>query len=176
MYQKNQTTNYIVLDLETTGLHPHQSAITEIAAIKFDGNQVLDSFHTLINPQRTISAGITRLTGITNAMVADAPFIQEVMPLFQDFLQGDIIVGHNVSFDFRFLNHYHYLSFQEYLNNETICTMKLARRYLSSLPNKKLMTVCEYLGIENSQAHRAMSDARATLEVFQYFLQKEEGI
>jgi len=130
--------HYIILDLETTGLHPYRHGITEIAAVKFDGERIVEQFHTLINPERHISQGITRLTGITNEMVADAPIISQVMPKFREFLAEEYIVGHNVSFDYRFLNHYHYECFASYLQNEAICTMKLSRRYLPDLPNKKL--------------------------------------
>jgi DNA polymerase-3 subunit epsilon len=71
-------------------------------------------------------------------MVADAPFISEILPTFCEFLGDEYLIGHNVSFDYRFLNHYHYQQFSSYLQNETICTMKLARKYLPELPNKKL--------------------------------------
>jgi DNA polymerase-3 subunit epsilon len=135
--------------------------------------QILEEFHTLINPERHIPSGIERLTGITNEMVADAPTIYEVMPDFRNFLAEEVIVGHNVSFDFRFLNWYHYKCFEKYLQNETICTMKLSRQYLSHLPNKKLSTVCEHFGIVNEQAHRARSDTLATLKVFQKYLEWE---
>lgn len=129
---------YVVLDLETTGLHPYRHGITEIAALKFDGERVIDEFHSLVNPERHISSGITRLTGITNEMVANAPVISQLMPDFCDFLGEDYLVGHNVSFDYRFLNHYCYCCLEHYLENETICTMKLARKYLPALENKKL--------------------------------------
>lgn len=166
--------HYVVLDLETTGLHPYKHGITEIAAIKFDGEKIIDKFHTLVNPERHIPNFITKFTWITNEMVADAPIINEVMPAFREFLADGYIVGHNVSFDYRFLNHYHYECFEEYLQNETICTMKLARKHLPDLPNKKLWTVCQHFGIVNERAHRAMGDTLATLEVFKHFLSNEE--
>ena len=169
-----QKKHYIVLDLETTGLHPYRHGITEIAAVKFDGTNIIETFHTLVNPERHISSGITRLTGITNEMVADAPPISQVMPTFREFVADEYLVGHNVSFDHRFLNHYHYACFGSYLQNETICTMRLSRTHLPDLPNKKLCTVCQHLGIINTQAHRAMSDTLATLEVFKYFLNIED--
>jgi DNA polymerase III epsilon subunit family exonuclease len=136
--------------------------------------QILEEFHTLVNPERHIPSGIERLTGITNEMVADAPTIDEVMSDVRNFLAESVIVGHNVSFDFRFLNWYHYKCFEEYLVNETICTMKLSRQYLPHLPNKKLSTVGEYFGIVNEQAHRAMSDTLATLQIFQKYLEWEK--
>jgi DNA polymerase-3 subunit epsilon len=106
--------------------------------VKFDGKQVVEQFHTLVNPERHIPRFIEKLTGISNEMISEAPLIHQVMPDFCDFLGEDVIVGHNVSFDFRFLNWYHYACFEDYLTNETICTMKLTRKYLPDLPNKKL--------------------------------------
>jgi DNA polymerase-3 subunit epsilon len=162
---------FVVLDLETTWLHPYRHGITEIAALKFDGTKVIEQFHTLVNPERHISKGIENLTWISNEMVADAPLIHRVMPDFRDFLGENYIVGHNISFDIRFLNHYHYECFESYLTNESICTMKLTRKYLPDLPNKKLWTVCQHVGIVNQQAHRAMSDTMATLQVCERYLE-----
>ncbi|MDR2540374.1 MAG: 3'-5' exonuclease [Candidatus Peribacteria bacterium] len=112
--------------------------MTEIAALRFDGEKVVEEYHTLVNPERHIPSFIEKLTGISNEMIMEAPMINAVMPEFCDFLGEDIIVGHNVSFDYRFLNWYHYECFESYLTNETICTMKLTRKYLPDLPNKKL--------------------------------------
>ncbi len=161
---------YVVLDLETTWLIPYREWITEIAAIKCKNWKILGEFQTLINPERHIPNWIVRLTWITNEMVADAPTINEVMPNFSEFLGNDIIVGHNVSFDFRFLNYYHYQCLWTYLGNETLCTLKIARRLLPELPNKKLWTICEYFWITNERAHRAMWDTRATLKVLEKYL------
>lgn len=161
---------YVVLDLETTWLIPYREWITEIAAIKCKNWKILDEFQTLINPERHIPNWIVRLTWITNEMVADAPTINEVMPNFSKFLKNDIIVWHNVSFDFRFLNYYHYQCLWTYLENETLCTLKIARRLLPKLPNKKLWTICEYFWITNERAHRAMWDTRATLKVLERYL------
>ena len=160
---------YVVLDLETTGLTPYREGITEIAAIKCNNGKILEEFQTLINPERHIPNWIVRLTWITNEMVADAPRIDEVMPRFSEFLGDAIIVWHNVSFDFRFLNHYHYQCMWTYLENLTICTLKIARKLLPELPNRKLWTICEYFWIDNERAHRAMWDTRATLKVLERY-------
>lgn len=160
---------YTVLDLETTGLTAHKNGITEIAAVKFDGESIIDRYQTLIHPGRTIPLWIERLTGITNEMVENAPKISEIMKDFKLFLWEDPIVWHNVSFDFGFLNFYSYKITGEYLSNPTICTLKLARKLLPDLENKKLCTVCDYFWVINDQAHRAMSDTLATVEVFQHF-------
>lgn len=162
-------TEYVVLDLETTWLTPYREWITEIAAIKCRNGQPIEEFQTLVNPQRHIPLWIERLTWITNEMVADAPIISEVMPIFSKFLWNDIIVWHNVSFDFRFLSYYHYVCMWTYLENQTICTLKIARKLLPELPNKKLWTICEYFWIKNERAHRAMWDTRATLKVLEMY-------
>lgn len=167
---------YVVLDLETTWLCPYREWITEIAAIKCNKDwEVIEEYQTLINPERHIPTGITRLTGISNEMIADAPKISEVMPFFSEFIKDTIIVWHNISFDFRFLNYYHYQCFWTYLNNETLCTLKLARKLLPDLPNRKLWTICEYFWITNERAHRAMGDTRATLEVLEKYIELENG-
>ena len=163
---------YTVLDLETTGLTIQRNGITEIAAVKFDGKHIVDRFQTLVHPGRTIPQGIERLTWITNDMVANAPKITEVIPEFKQFLWDDPIVWHNVRFDFGFLDFYTYKITWEHLENELICTMKLARKLLPDLDNKKLCTVCDYFWVINDQAHRAMSDTLATTEVFQHFLEE----
>ena len=169
MFDKLKDSEYIVLDLETTWLIPYREWITEIAAIKCRNWKILDEFQTLINPERHIPNWIVRLTWITNEMVADAPTIKEVMPIFSEFLGNAIIVWHNVSFDFRFLSYYHYQCMWNYLENETLCTLKIARKLLPELPNKKLWTICEYFGITNERAHRAMWDTRATLKVLERY-------
>ena len=168
-----ENTEYVVLDLETTWLTPYREGITEIAAIKCRDGEIIEEFQTLINPERHIPNWIVRLTWITNEMVADAPKIDEVMPRFSKFLGDAIIVWHNVSFDFRFLNHYHYQCMWTYLENPTICTLKIARKLLPDLPNRKLWTICEYFWITNERAHRAMWDTRATLKVLEKYQMME---
>ncbi len=160
----------IVLDLETTGLSPYTSKITEIAALKVKDGAVLDSFQTLVNPEIPVPRFITRLTGITNEMVADKPKIQDVLPQLKDFLEDYRIVGHNVRFDYNFLDYNFKKHFGESLPNSTVCTAKLARRILPDLPNKKLGTVAEYYDVVNRQAHRAMADVEATTEIYYRFL------
>lgn len=156
----------IVLDLETTGLSPDRHAITEIAAVKLVNGELVDSFETLINPQRKIPRFITKLTGIDDEMVKDAPLIDEVLPDLDKFIRGHIMVGHNISFDYRFLS----ANFDKHLgmrmDNNLVCTAKLARRILPDLPSKKLVSVGEYYNYTNENAHRAMADVNATTYIF----------
>ncbi len=156
----------IILDLETTGLSPYRHKITEIAAVKIVDNEVVDKFQTLINPEVPIPAFITRLTGISDEMVKDAPVIVDVLPSLKKFLADDVIIAHNASFDFNFLRYNFKTHLGVDLSNPKVCTVKLANRVHEDLPSKKLGFLCEYYGITNSQAHRAMSDVLATKELF----------
>ena len=175
MLENLKNSEYVVLDLETTWLIPYKEWITEIAAIKCKNWKIIEEYQTLINPERHIPNWIVKLTWITNKMVANAPIISEVMPQFSEFLWNNIIIWHNVSFDFRFLNYYHYECMWRYLENQTICTLKIARKLLPELPNKKLCTICEHFGIINERAHRAMWDTRATLKVLEMYQMMEES-
>ena len=169
---------YVVLDLETTGLSKKRHGITEIAAVRVKKNKIVSEFQTLVNPRQRIPSFITRLTGITNEMVKDAPPINKVLPEFVEFLGDAPIIAHNASFDYGFIQH----NAKEHLNieieNKRLCTRKLANRLLPNLPSKRLGCICEYFEIVNQQAHRAMSDVMATTEVFYKFMDmaKEEGI
>jgi DNA polymerase III epsilon subunit family exonuclease len=89
-------------------LSPYKHSITEIAAVRFDGDKILDSFQSLVNPERHIPSFITKLTGIDNEMVDSAPLIQNILPEFVDFLGDDVFVAHNISFDLGFLNYVRY--------------------------------------------------------------------
>ena len=152
----------VIIDLETTGLSPHRHKITEIAAVKVLGDDIIDEFQTLVNPETSIPRFITKLTGITDEMVCDKPTIQEVLPSLKEFIGDCLIVGHNISFDYKFLQENFWRHENFLLTNDTLCTMKLARRIHSELPSKKLGKICEHYGLVNEQAHRAMSDVKAT--------------
>lgn len=162
--------NYIILDIETTWLSKFKHKITEIAAIKFDWKAVLWQFQTLINPERNIPSEITRLTWITNEMVADAPTIWDIIPDFLNFIQNDIIVAHNAVFDYWFLSESIYHNTWKWITNECLCTKKLSNRLLSHLPKKNLWALCEYYWLINERAHRAMWDTLVTVEIFKNFL------
>ena len=161
----------MIVDIETTGLSRHRHKITEISAIKFQNGKVVDEFTTLINPERPISKFITKLTGIDNEMVKDAPLIQDIIQDFHNFTKDSHFVAHNATFDFNFLNHATKKHLNEEMKNNILCTCKLARRLLPELPNKKLGTVCEHFEINNEQAHRAKGDALATTRILKKFLE-----
>jgi DNA polymerase-3 subunit alpha (Gram-positive type) len=169
---------YVVLDLETTGLSKRRHGITEIAAVKIKKNKVVGKFQSLVNPEQRIPSFITRLTGITNDMVKDADPINKVLPEFIEFLGDAHIIAHNASFDYGFIEHNAKKHLDVGIENPRLCTRKLANRLLPELPSKKLGCICEHFEIVNKQAHRAMSDVVATTEVFYKFLDmmKEDGI
>lgn len=162
--------NYTILDIETTWLSKYRHKITEIAAVKFDWNNILWEFQTLINPERNIPTEITKLTWITNEMVESAPVFSEIIQDFLDFLQDDIIVAHNANFDYWFISENIYANTWIWIENDCLCTRKLANRLLPNLPKKNLWAICDYMWFRNERAHRAMWDTRVTVQVFQELL------
>ncbi|MCB9359087.1 3'-5' exonuclease [Candidatus Woesearchaeota archaeon] len=156
---------YTVVDIETTGLSKHRHRITEIAAARIEDGKIVDEFQTLVNPGVRIPGFITRLTGIDDEMVKDAPRIEDVIPKFADFLGDNVLVAHNAAFDYGFLSH-NALTNNIQLGNERICTRKIANRLLPDLRSKKLGCLCEHFGVQNIQAHRAMADVHATVGIF----------
>lgn len=170
--------DFVVVDIETTGLHPSLHKITEISAIRFKNNKITEEFTTLVNPQSHIPYFITNLTGITDSMVRRAPLIKKVMPQFIGFLGDRTFVGHNAGFDYRFLNHNSMKYIKRSIDNPILCTCKLARRLLPELYSKRLGVVSDHLGIKNINAHRARGDALTTAKVLEKFLYmlEEKGI
>ena len=159
-------TDYVVLDVETTGLSKHFCKITELAALRVRGNKVVDKFQSLVNPECPIPEFITHLTGIDNELVKYEKPIKEVLPGFLDFLGEDIMVGHNVGFDYGFINHNSEKHLEKTLTNSRLCTIKLSRRLLPDLASRKLASLCDYFEVTNEKEHRAMGDCVATNKIF----------
>ncbi|WP_290512080.1 DEDD exonuclease domain-containing protein [Aeromicrobium sp.] len=161
-------TTFCVVDLETTGGSAAKgSKITEFGAVKVRGGEVLGEFQTLLNPDEAIPAFITVLTGITNQMVIDAPRIAEVLPSFLEFARGCVLVAHNAPFDIGFLKHFSLELDIVWPSFEVLDTAVLARRILSreEVPNCKLSTLAARFCATTTPNHRALSDARATVDV-----------
>jgi DNA polymerase-3 subunit alpha (Gram-positive type) len=173
-----QDHDYVVLDIETTGLSRSRHNITEIAAIKFRNGQFVGEFQTLVNPREHIPSFITQLTGIDDEMVKDAPPIEKALPNFIEFLGDATIVAHNASFDYGFIFENASRHLDVMISNDRLCTRRLANRIVPELPSKRLNCLCEHFDINNAQEHRAMGDARATAEIFMRFLSElsEKGI
>ncbi len=153
---------FVVTDTETTGLKAETQRIIEIGAVKLKDGREVDRFQQLVNPQRSIPGRITKITGITTGMVFDAPPIEEVLPDYLEFLGDGILTAHNLSFDKRFLNAELGRTGREELSNETLCTVRLARRLLPGLSSKKLGRLAQFYDIDVNGRHRALGDAKAT--------------
>ncbi|MGJ9423738.1 DEDD exonuclease domain-containing protein [Aeromicrobium sp. CF3.5] len=159
---------FVVVDLETTGGSPARgSRITEVGAVKVCGGEVIGEFQSLVNPDESIPAFITVLTGITNQMVVDAPRIAEVLPSFLEFARGCVLVAHNAPFDIGFLKHAARELAMPWPNHEVLDTAVIARQALTrdEVPNVKLSTLAARFGSATTPDHRALSDARATVDV-----------
>ncbi|MGY1913886.1 DEDD exonuclease domain-containing protein [Blastococcus sp. SYSU DS0973] len=158
---------FVVVDLETTGGSPKDSAITEIGAVKIRGGQVLGEFQTLVDPGHEIPPYISVLTGITSTMVAAAPRIGAVLPAFLEFTRDAVLVAHNAPFDLGFLKAACAENGLAWPAAASVDTAVLARRLLSrdEVPNCKLATLAPYFSATTSPTHRALDDARATVDV-----------
>ncbi len=166
---------YTIIDIETTGGSHKNGRITEIAIYKFDGNSIVDEFVSLINPEMYIPPYITRLTGITNEMVEDAPRFFEVAKQIVEITEGAVFVAHNAPFDYNFVKaEFNSLGYD--FERETLCTVKLSRKLLPGLPSYSLGNICEHYGIRNDARHRAAGDAHATVELFKLLLERNSGI
>ena len=160
---------YAILDVETTGLSAAGEKITEIAIYIHDGKQVVDSFESLINPEKKIPYRIVQMTGITNRMVAGAPRFYEIAKKIVELTEEKTIIGHNVNFDYSFLrNEFKGLGYD--FQRKTLCTVKLSRKLIPGRPSYSLGKLCNDLGINNHARHRAAGDALATARLFELLL------
>lgn len=152
---------FVVCDLETTGLSPHRHEIIEFGLVRVEGGEIKDTLHSLIRPRQKLPVGIRRLTGLADGDFQNSPELGEVLPRVLDFLQGHPLVGHNVSFDKEFLE-----AAAGKIGNPIYDTLELARIVLPFSPGYRLNDLCRFLGIENKNEHRALSDALATVELY----------
>ncbi len=170
---------FCVVDLETTGGSAQGgSMITEIGAVKVRGGEVLAEFQTLVNPRTEIPAFIAVLTGISNTMVADAPAIESALPAFLEFAAGTVLVAHNAPFDVGFLKHFAEQQGRPWPRFEVLDTAKLARRVITrdDAPNCKLSSLARAFGSTTTPNHRALSDARATVDVLHGLMERLGGL
>lgn len=170
-------TEYVVFDIETTGLSQKQNKIIEIGAVKLKAGEVVDRFSEFVNPEEPIPYHIEQLTSITDEMVMHAPVIEEILPKFLDFCGDAIVVAHNAAFDTGFIRKNAVdmgLSFE----NTIMDTMTLCHVLLPELGKFTLDRVCKALNVKNEHHHRAVDDANATAKVFVklYDMLTERGI
>lgn len=157
---------YAIIDIETTGGSASRSKITEIAIVLHDGQKVLDTYETLINPEAPIPYNITRLTGISQEMVKDAPKFYEVAKKIVEMTEGAIFVAHNVRFDYSFVvEEFRNLGFT--YTRKQLCTVRLARKAFPGLRSYSLENLIKHFGIKVKDRHRAMADTMATVELFE---------
>ena len=158
--------SYIAVDVETTGLEVRLEKITELALVRVEGDTVTDCFSTLVNPGRPISEMVSSLTGITDAMVKDAPAVEEVIGDALDFA-GDLpLLGHNLLFDYRFIKKAAVNSGLAF-ERQGIDTLHLCRLFMGTEQKKNLTDACAFYQIPQPQAHRALADAQSAHLLFQ---------
>lgn len=155
---------YVVVDVETTGGRGEQHRVTEIGAVKLRNGKVLDRFQTLLNPQRTIPAGITRLTGISNAMVHEAPCFSDIADKLAAFLDGAIFVAHNVEFDYRFISS-EFRRIGRSFRMPKLCTCASMRKLYPGHKSYSLAALCRAFDVPLTSHHRALCDAEAAAEL-----------
>ena len=173
-YRFDPEQDYVVVDIETTGSWASGDRITEIGAVKIRNHRVVDEWHSLLNPQRLIPARITEITGITNAMVSNAPVFSEVADNFMQFMSDGIFVAHNVNFDYGFIAR-EYERLERRFRFPKLCTVAGMRRRYPGHKSYSLGNLCELYEIELKTHHRALCDARATAHLLNLINLKREG-
>ena len=170
---KSPVRDYVCVDLETTGLHPKTDKIIEIGAVRVRDGRAVQIWQSLVNPGRELTERTRQITGIRQEEVDNAPDIVQVLPQLLDFLGKDILVGHSLIFDFSFLKKAAVnagLSFEA----DGIDTLKLARKFLTTLESRSLEAVCCHYGVIQEKKHRAFEDALSAYRVYEC-MKKEFG-
>lgn len=168
--------DYIVVDLEMTGLNPKTDKILEIGAVKVCSKQITDIFSCIVNPECEIEERVQKLTGISSQMAAEGENLDDAVKVFLEFAQDFVWVGHNIIFDYSFMKQWavnHKIPLTKYAAD----TLKIARKCLPELEKKSLDYLCEYYKIQREERHRAAEDAKATQALYEIleerFLEKE---
>ena len=160
--------DYVVFDLETTGVNCHRDKVVEISAIKVADSQVTEEFSSLVNPECPIPFYASQVNGITDEMVEDAPVFGDVLHDFLEFAGDAVLVGHNIhSFDLKFI----YRDSREYFGmipgNDYVDTLRLARIYLPEIKSHTLSNLAAHYGVSTEGAHRALADCRMNRAVYE---------
>lgn len=150
--------SYIALDLETTGLNPKQDRIIEIGAVRVEHGRETGRFHTLLDPHRTLEERITKLTGITEDMLKDAPDLVDILEEFLDFCGELPLLGHRIIFDYSFVKRAAVNQGLKFEKNG-IDTLTLCRHFMPEEESKRLGDACAFYGLVQESAHRALGDA-----------------
>ena len=166
--------NYVVLDIETTGFNPKEHEIIELSAIRVENGQIKEEFSKLVNLIGYLSGYISNLTGITLDMLKDAPSIKEVILDFKNFCSNSIVIGHNINFDLSFINTQMIQNYDMPFTNDYIDTLKIARKFLPSLPSKKLGIIAAHFSFNTEGMHRGLKDCIVTNMCYQKFIQMNQ--
>ena len=165
---KELASDYVVFDLETTGISSQNDKIIEISAVKVQNGAIVQEFSELVNPKCKIPYQASQINGITDDMVEDARTIDQVLPDFLDFIEEEILVGHNIhSFDMKFICRECKDIYDKVLGNNYIDTLYLARKCLPKLGHHRLTDLAEYFAIPTEGAHRALNDCRMNQRVYE---------
>ena len=162
------TPDFVVLDFETTGLSHFNDEIIQVAAVRYINFEEKDKFVTFVKPSNSIPSRITEITGITNNDVKNSPSINSVLPTLLEFIERDVIVAHNASFDMKFLLTNIQKENIEYRKFKVIDTLSLARKYIDSTKNHKLPTLKSFLRLNHLNSHEALHDCYVAAELYKY--------
>lgn len=165
---------YAIVDIETTGGRANRDKITEVAIVLFDGEKIIDTYDTLINPERSIPYNITQITGISQEMVVEAPKFYEVAKKIVELTQGAIFVAHNVRFDYNFLRE-EFKRLGYTYTRKLLCTVRLSRQAFPGFPSYSLGNLIKHFDIAVERRHRALDDAVATTDILKRILAKEDN-
>lgn len=164
---------YAIIDVETTGGSARQERVTEIAIAIHDGKNVIDTFESLVNPERPIPPFIQKLTGITNEMVEEAPYFYEIARKIVEMTDGCIFVAHNVKFDYMFIrSEFERLGYS--YQRRQLCTSQLSKKLFPEIGRYSLDKLIDFFDIYTDTRHRAMADVLATVEVFDHLMTKDQ--
>lgn len=171
---KEYPSSYVVYDLETTGTSPRRNSIIEISAVKVSNHEIVDTFSTLVNPECEIPSAATAVNGITDEMVADMPYIEEVFPLFMDFVGDEILIGHNIhNFDMKYLWKVAEHLYGETVTNDYVDTLPMSRQRLPELAHHRLVDLATHYSISTEGAHRALADCIMNQKCYELMLAEE---
>ena len=160
--------NYVLFDLETTGISWRSDDVIEISALRVRSGQVTESFSSLVDPGRPIPWAASRVNNITDDMVAGEPTMEEILPQFLEFVGEDVLAGHNIArFDLNFLYRDSMVRFGLLPGNDYVDTLLFARQSLPGLPSYALTALAEHYGLTTQGAHRALNDCRMNQQIFE---------
>ena len=169
------TADYVLFDLETTGISCNTDEVIEISALKVRNGRIAEEFSELVNPGMPIPYAASRVNNITDRMVNDAPHFDQVLERFLDFAGDDVLVGHNIcTFDMKFIYRDCERYFGKTISNDYIDTLRLAKVIFPDWKHRRLSDLAEYYGISTDGAHRALADCKMNQQVFE-LRAKESG-